>query len=86
VTSPARALAEATSIPKGFSGFDRIAIGQHWRQGKKPALKSNYDPYTSEVIVEIPQSARNDLDDAYTTATLRSTPELPNLRARELKF
>jgi aldehyde dehydrogenase (NAD+) len=57
--------ARATTVP--YTGFDRMPIGQHWRQGKKPALK-NRDPYTGEVIVEIPQADRNDLDDAYTTA------------------
>jgi aldehyde dehydrogenase (NAD+) len=45
-----------------------LQIGGEWRIGKMHALK-NYDPYTGEIILEIPQADRNDLDDAYAAAT-----------------
>ena len=50
-----------------YSGFDRLPIGGEWRQGKMHALK-DIDPYTDEVLLEIPQADRSDLDDAYAAA------------------
>ncbi|HTJ57186.1 MAG TPA: hypothetical protein VL418_06435 [Devosiaceae bacterium] len=50
-----------------YSGFDRLPIGGEWRQGKMRALK-DIDPYTDEVLLEIPQADRGDLDDAYAAA------------------
>jgi aldehyde dehydrogenase (NAD+) len=50
-----------------YSGLDRLPIGGEWRQGKMQALK-DIDPYTDEVLLEIPQADRSDLDDAYAAA------------------
>ena len=50
-----------------YSGFDRLPIAGEWRPGKMGALK-DIDPYTNEVLLEIPQADRGDLDDAYAAA------------------
>jgi aldehyde dehydrogenase (NAD+) len=55
-----------------YSGFDRLPIGGEWRQGKMRALK-DIDPYTDEVLLEIPQADRGDLDDAYAAAARAQT-------------
>ena len=47
-----------------YSGCDRLPIGGERRQGKMRALKV-IDFYTDEVLLEIPQADRGDLDDAY---------------------
>jgi aldehyde dehydrogenase (NAD+) len=69
-----------------YTGFDRLAIGGEWRQGKMRALK-NQDPYTGEIILEIPQADRSDLDEAYAAATRAQeawASELPSARAEVL--
>src|SRR5690242_9718326 len=55
-----------------YSGFDRLPIGGEWRQGKMRALK-DVDPYTDEVLLEIPQADRSDLDEAYAAAARAQT-------------
>lgn len=55
-----------------YSGFDRLPIGGEWRQGKMRALK-DIDPYSDEVLLEIPQADRGDLDDAYAAAARAQT-------------
>jgi aldehyde dehydrogenase (NAD+) len=73
------------AVRRPYIGFDRLPIRGEWRQGKRPALR-NYDPYTGELIIEIPQADRNDLDDAYTAAHARRMPGLPRCQARERTF
>jgi aldehyde dehydrogenase (NAD+) len=70
-----------------YTGFDQLPIGGEWRRGKTRALK-NLDPYTGEVILEIPQANRNDLDDAYAAATRAQenwAGELPSVREEVLR-
>ena len=55
-----------------YSGFDRLPIGGEWRQGKMRALQ-DIDPYTGEVLLEISQADRSDLDDAYAAAARAQT-------------
>ncbi len=50
-----------------YTGFDRLPIGGEWRQGKMRALK-DIDPFTDEVLLEIPKADHTDLDDAYAAA------------------
>jgi aldehyde dehydrogenase (NAD+) len=58
--------------PQPYSGFDRLPIGGEWRKGKMRPLK-DIDPYTDEVLLEIPQADRGDLDDAYAAAARAQT-------------
>jgi aldehyde dehydrogenase (NAD+) len=58
--------------PQPYSGFDRLPIGGEWRRGKMRPLK-DIDPYTDEVLLEIPQADRGDLDDAYAAAARAQT-------------
>src|ERR1700761_6975375 len=65
-----------------YSGFNRLPIGGEWRQGKMRALK-DIDPYTDEVLLEIPQSDRGDLDDAYARG--RARPDNLGGRSRQAR-
>jgi aldehyde dehydrogenase (NAD+) len=70
-----------------YTGFDQLPIGGQWRRGKTRVLK-NLDPYTGEVILEISQANRNDLDDAYAAATRTQenwADELPSVREEVLR-
>jgi hypothetical protein len=58
---------------RSYTGFDRLPIGGEWRRGKTHLLQ-DHDPYTGEVILEIPQGDRNDLDDAYAFCDGRLVP------------
>jgi aldehyde dehydrogenase (NAD+) len=74
------------AVPQPYTGFDRLPIGGEWRQGKVRSLK-NYDPYTNEVLLEIPQGDRSDLDDAYAAAARAQDAwarELPSTRGEIL--
>jgi acyl-CoA reductase-like NAD-dependent aldehyde dehydrogenase len=62
---------------KPYAEFDRFPIGSEWRRGKMHPLK-NYDPYTNEVIVEIPQADRDDAFAAATRAQETWARELPS--------
>jgi aldehyde dehydrogenase (NAD+) len=54
--------------PAPYQGFDRLPIGGTWRQPRGNRLLEDRDPYTGEVILEIPQGAREDMDAAYEAA------------------
>jgi aldehyde dehydrogenase (NAD+) len=64
-----------------------MLIGSEWRLGQMPALK-DCNPYTGEVIVEIPQADRSDIDDVYAAATRAQdawASELPSTRGDILR-
>jgi aldehyde dehydrogenase (NAD+) len=69
---------------KPYAEFDRFPIGSEWRRGKMHPLK-NYDPYTNEVIVEIPQADRDDAYAAATRAQETWARELPSARGEILR-
>ena len=50
------------------SGFDRLPIAGEWRRVKMRSLK-NIDPFTGDVMLEIPQANRSDLDDGVDLPT-----------------
>ncbi len=56
----------ATATP--YSGFDCLPIAGQWRRGKSNHVLPDRNPYTGEVILEIPQGDRNDLEEAYAAA------------------
>jgi aldehyde dehydrogenase (NAD+) len=51
--------------PSPYTGFDRLAT---WRPGKGKGSLRDHNPYTGEVILEIPEGDRGDLEAAYTVA------------------
>lgn len=66
-----------------YTGFDRLPIGGQWRTGTAKHLK-DHNPCTGEVILEIPQGSRSDLDDAFAAAARAAThwaAALPGTRA-----
>ena len=72
----------ATAQP--YSDFDRLPIGGGWRRAKTSHVLADRDPYTGQVILEIPQADRNDLDEAYSSAAKAQAAwaaELPATRA-----
>ncbi|MEA2779362.1 MAG: aldehyde dehydrogenase [Rhodospirillaceae bacterium] len=72
------------AAPQPYSDFDRLPIGGKWRKGKTNRVLADRDPYTGQVLLEIPQGDRNDLDEAYATAARAQAAwgaELPATRA-----
>lgn len=72
------------AAPQAYADFDRLPIGGKWRNGKSNRILDDRDPYTGQVILEIPQADRSDLDDAYATAATAQAAwaaELPATRA-----
>src|SRR5689334_3239744 len=51
-----------------YADFDRMPIGGQWRKGKTGRVLQDRDPFTGQVILEIPQGDRSDLDTAYDEA------------------
>lgn len=80
-------LSKRERIPGSYSGFDRMPIGGAWRKGKNRVLK-DIDPYTGQLILEIPQGDHGDLEDAYAAASRAQADwgaELPITRASVLR-
>ncbi len=72
------------ATPQPYSGFDQLPIAGRWRRAKTNRVLADHDPYTGQVILEIPQADRNDLDEAYSsaaTAQVAWAAELPATRA-----
>ncbi len=51
-----------------YPDFDTMPIGRQWRGGSSGKTKQDTDPYTGDVLTEIPQADADDLDKAYATA------------------
>jgi aldehyde dehydrogenase (NAD+) len=69
--------------PPAYAGFDRLPIAGQWRQGKSNRRLTDRNPYTGEIILEIPQGDGNDLETAYAaaaTAQIAWSATLPSLR------
>ncbi len=62
--------ANFTSQRKGqrFSGFDRQFIDGKWRTGSGKGRLADHNPYTGELLVEIPHANERDVDDAHAAA------------------
>src|SRR5690242_14395225 len=54
--------------PPPYSGFDRLSIGGVWRPGNGQRTLKDNNPYTGEVILEIQEGDRGDLEAAYASA------------------
>jgi aldehyde dehydrogenase (NAD+) len=71
-----------------YSGFDRLPIGDDWRQGRAGCVLADRNPYTGEIILEIPQGSRDDLEAAYAAAAkaqLGWAAALPTERAAVMR-
>jgi aldehyde dehydrogenase (NAD+) len=51
-----------------YAGFDGLSIGGTWRPGKGERTLKDHNPYTGEVILEIPEGNRDDLEAAYASS------------------
>lgn len=54
--------------PSAYGAFETLPIAGTWRRGKANATLTDPNPYSGEVIAEISQGDRDDLDQAYTQA------------------
>lgn len=57
-----------TTAPTPYSGFDVMPIGGKWRRGASETVLIDTDPWSGEVVAELPLATTEDLDDAYTAA------------------
>jgi len=68
-----------------YVGFDSLLIGGRWRPGSGKGRSRDENPYTGELLLEIPQASLADLDEAYAAAR-KAQPDwaatLPSERAR----
>ena len=51
-----------------YSNFDKQPIAGQWRSGRDKARLADRNPYTGEVLVEIPHADRQDLEEAHAGA------------------
>jgi aldehyde dehydrogenase (NAD+) len=51
-----------------FSSFDALPLRGEWRHGRGKGVNRDIDPFTGDVLVEIPQASREDMDLAYASA------------------
>ncbi|MEE1926806.1 aldehyde dehydrogenase family protein [Streptomyces sp. TRM 70351] len=58
----------AQAVLEGYTGFDRMPIAGEWRAGRAGRTRQDTDPYSGEVLLEIPQANADDLDEAYRAA------------------
>ena len=57
-----------SSTKPSYTGFDGQYIDGAWRPGKHGSKLSDTDPYSGEVLAEIVQVNKEDLDQAYCAA------------------
>jgi aldehyde dehydrogenase (NAD+) len=55
-------------IPSPYAGLDLMPIAGAWRRGDSQHALEDRNPYTGEIILEIPQAGRDDMDRAYAAA------------------
>src|SRR5687768_1545581 len=53
---------------KEYSGFDKQLIAGQWKAGSAKGRLADRNPYTNEVLLEIPHAGEKDLDEAHTGA------------------
>ena len=64
-TEPVKA---APPAPSPYAGFDGQYIAGKWRPGREGSREVDTNPYSGEILTEIVQADKRDLDDAYTAA------------------
>lgn len=58
----------APALSRLYEGFDKQFINGRWRAGRSSRTVKDIDPYTGEILLEIPSADREDLDEAYQSA------------------
>jgi aldehyde dehydrogenase (NAD+) len=51
-----------------YTDFHQQFIAGEWRRGRSSKVNRDINPYTGEVLIEIPQASADDLNDAYLAA------------------
>lgn len=51
-----------------YPDFDTMPIGDRWRAGSSGEKRADHDPWSGDVLIEIPQADEDDLNEAYRTA------------------
>lgn len=54
--------------PHPYDGFNLLPVAGEWRHAKAGKILTDRNPYTDEIVLEIAQANRDDLDAAYTGA------------------
>jgi aldehyde dehydrogenase (NAD+) len=54
--------------PPPYEGWEAMPIGGAWRAGRSGKRRVDHDPYTGEVLVDIPLANAQDVDEAYRAA------------------
>ncbi|NHC13568.1 aldehyde dehydrogenase family protein [Motilibacter deserti] len=57
-----------TSTPAAYDGFDAMPIAGTWRGGRSGKSAKDVNPYTGDLLTEIPLAGEDDLDEAYAAA------------------
>lgn len=55
--------------PAPYSGFENQPIGKQWRAGRSAKRLTDTDPYRGETLLEMALATREDVDEAYSTAS-----------------
>lgn len=61
---------ENKQSPLPYTHFDLLPINGQWRHGKGTRVLRDLNPYDGSTLVEIPHANRDDLDDAYRSASM----------------
>jgi len=75
------------SRPAPYSELHRLSIGGKWVEGHSERRNTDRDPYTGDILVEIPQASRDDVDSAYEAAAKAQrdwAAQLPDQRAQTM--
>ncbi len=56
------------NVPEPYTGFDGQYIAGVWRHGKNGGLEPDTNPFSGELLTEIVQADKTDLDEAYRAA------------------
>jgi aldehyde dehydrogenase (NAD+) len=61
-------IAASSSRAKPYAGFDQLFVAGRWRNGGSSRSNRDLNPWTGEILEEIPQATAGDLDEAYASA------------------
>lgn len=87
-TLPDRSTGSKANIPASYTGFNRLFIGGCWVTGRSEHQLRPINPYTREVLLEIPSANQADLEEAYQTARqaqMAWAEQLPSERSQIMR-
>ena len=64
----AKPMRKGPPAPARYDGLDKMLINGVWRGGRSGQTAEDRDPYTNEVLMQLPLADARDLDDAFQTA------------------